>query len=263
VRIATWNVNSLAARLPRVLAWLQEASPDVVCLQETKMTDAAFPAGAFAELGYESAHHGQGQWNGVAVLSRLGLRDVQREFGGVLDEAGSRLVAAWCGPVRVHSVYVPNGRSVASEHFAQKLEFLRALRAYLERSARPEELVCVCGDMNVAPEDRDVWDPAALAGSTHVTPEEREALGGLFSWGLVDALRAFTPASGIHSWWDYRGGAFHRRRGLRIDLVLVSRPLAERCQLVVIDRNERKGERPSDHAPVLVELDLDQRGTDR
>ncbi len=261
MRLATWNVNSLGARLPRVLAWLEEAEPDVLCLQETKMADEAFPAEAFAELGYEAAHHGQGQWNGVAIVSRLGLGEVRRHFGGTLDAAGARLLAARCGPVLVHSVYVPNGRAVGSEHFEQKLRFLAELRVHLERRARPDDLVCVCGDVNVAPEDRDVWDPAALVGATHVSPEERQALGAVLEWGLVDAVRAFTPAAGVHSWWDYRGGAFHRRQGMRIDLVLLSRPLAERCRLALVDRNERKGERPSDHVPVLVDLVLDEPGS--
>lgn len=262
MRIATWNVNSLRARMERVLAWLDGARPDVLCLQETKLADAAFPADAFAELGYDSVHHGDGQWNGVAVLSRVGLTAPQQGFGTEVaggpeaDRAGCRLVAATCGGVRVHSVYVPNGREVGSTHFEQKLAWMATLRSWLAATCSPVDPVAVCGDVNVAPDDRDVWDPAALTGATHVTPEERGALGRLLDWGLVDAVRARYPDTGLYSWWDYRGGSFHRRRGMRIDLVLLSRPMAERVTWAVVDRNARKGPQPSDHAPVLVDVDL-------
>ncbi len=255
MRIATWNVNSLKARLDRVTGWMAEARPDVLCLQETKLADAAFPAMAFEALGYESAHHGDGRWNGVAVLSRVGLEDVRRGFDGPADAAGCRLLAATCGGVRVHSVYVPNGRSVGSEHFEEKLRWFAALRSLLDERCDPADPVVVCGDVNVAPRDSDVWDPAALVGSTHVTPEERAALDEVCAWGLVDAFRLHHADPGLYTWWDYRGGAFHRRQGMRIDLVLLSRPLAERCTWALVDRNERKGQQPSDHAPVLVDVD--------
>ncbi len=254
MRIATWNVNSLKARLERVTAWMAEARPDVLCLQETKLADAAFPSAAFEALGYQSAHHGDGQWNGVAVVSRVGLDDVRPGFGGPADAAGCRLLAATCAGVRVHSVYVPNGRSVGSEHFEEKLRWFAALRELLGSCCSPGDPIAVCGDVNVAPEDHDVWDPAALVGSTHVTVEERQALADLCSWGLVDAFRLHQPDAGIYSWWDYRGGSFHRRQGMRIDLVLVSQPLAERVSWALVDRNERKGAQPSDHAPVLVDI---------
>jgi exodeoxyribonuclease-3 len=265
LRLVTWNVNSLRARLPRVLDWLASAEPDVVCLQETKVADAAFPTAPFEALGYEVAAHGDGQWNGVALLSRRGLVDVRRGFGTAVpggplaDAAGCRLVAADCGGVRVHSVYVPNGRQVGSPHFEEKLSWLAALEALLAATCHPEEPVAVCGDMNVAPADDDVWNPAALEGATHVTDAERRALGRLEAWGLVDVVRRCHPEPGLFSWWDYRGGAFHRRRGMRIDLVLVTEPLAARCRLALIDRNARKGPQPSDHAPVLVDLELPRR----
>lgn len=254
MRIATFNVNSLKVRLERVVAWLESARPDVLCLQETKMADSAFPAQRFAELGYEAVHHGDGRWNGVAVLSRVGLADVRAGMDGPADEAGCRLLAATCGGVRVHCAYVPNGREVGSAHFEEKLRWLASLRDLLDRSCAPGDDVVVCGDMNVAPEDRDVWDPAALVGATHVTLEERRALGHVQAWGLSDALRLHFPQSGLYSWWDYRGGAFHRRQGMRIDLVLLSGGLAERCSWAVVDRNERRGAQPSDHAPVLADV---------
>ena len=257
MRIATWNVNSLKARLGRVEDWIDYARPDVLCLQETKLADAAFPYGAFAALGYEAAHYGDGRWNGVAIASRVGLDDVAPGFGGDVDDQGCRLVAATCGGVRVHSVYVPNGRSVDSEHYAAKLAWLAELHDHLERTCDPAESVAVCGDFNVAPDDRDVWSPAAFAGATHVTGPERDALGALEHWGLVDAFRLQYDQGELFSWWDYRAGNFHKRQGMRIDLVLVSRPLADRFVFALMDRNARKGEHPSDHAPVFVDVDVE------
>jgi exodeoxyribonuclease-3 len=256
VRIATWNVNSLNARLPRVEEWLDYARPDVLCMQETKLADGAFPAMAFSALGYETASHGDGRWNGVAIASRMGLEDVVGGFGGPADDQGPRLVAATCGGVRVHSVYVPNGREVGSEHYEAKLAWYGELLAYLERSYKPTENVALCGDFNVAPEDRDVWDPAALVGATHVTPAERESLRALEEWGLVDSFRLVRNEDELFTWWDYRAGNFHKRMGLRIDLVLLSRPLADQVSYALVDRNARKGKQPSDHAPVFVDVDL-------
>jgi exodeoxyribonuclease-3 len=255
VRLATWNVNSLNARLPRVEEWIEYAQPDVLCMQETKLADPAFPTMAFTALGYESASHGEGRWNGVAVLSRVGLEDVARGFGGTADDQGARLVAATCGGVRVHSVYVPNGREVGSEYYEAKLAWLGELRAYLERTSKPGDDIAVCGDFNVAPEDRDVWDPAAMAGETHVTVPERAALHDLEEWGLVDAFRLRYSEDKLFTWWDYRAGNFHKHMGLRIDLVLLSRSLAGRVGYTLVDRNARKGKQPSDHAPVLVDID--------
>jgi exodeoxyribonuclease-3 len=256
MRIATWNVNSLNARLARVEEWLDYARPDVLCMQETKLADAAFPTMAFSALGYETAAHGEGRWNGVAIISRVGLEDVARDFGGSADDQGARLVAATCGGVRAHSVYVPNGREVGSEHYEAKLAWLGEMRAYLERSCKPTDPVAVCGDFNVAPEDRDVWDPAALEGQTHVTEAERQSLAALEEWGLVDSFRLCYQQDQLFTWWDYRAGNFHKHMGLRIDLVLLSAPLAEHVTYALVDRNARKGKQPSDHAPVLVDVDI-------
>ena len=262
MRLATWNVNSLKARLGRVTAWLEATGTDVLCLQETKLADAAFPAGAFAERGYASAHHGNGQWNGVAILSRVGLEDPRPGFSGELVEEVEqcRILAARCGGIEVVSVYVPNGRSVGSEHFEAKLAWLERLRADLApRCAGGGDLV-VCGDFNIAPEDRDVFDPAQLVGATHVTPAEREALGRLLDCGLVDVARRLHPdGPGPFTWWDYRGGAFHKGEGMRIDLALCTTGLAGRVRRAEVDREARKrstGEgSPSDHAPLVLELD--------
>jgi exodeoxyribonuclease-3 len=254
MRIATWNVNSLKARLARLEEWLGYAQPEVVCLQETKLADPAFPALALTALGYESVSHGDGGRNGVAIISRVGVDDVELGFGTGVDEQGCRIIAATCGGVRVHSVYVPNGRVVDSEHYTAKLTWLEELRAYLDRTAKSSELVSVCGDFNVAPEDRDVWDRAALEGSTHVTGPERQALRDVQGWGLVDAFRQLYPQDGLFTWWDYRAGNFHKHLGMRIDLIMLSQPLAERSTYGLIDRNARKGKLPSDHAPVFVDV---------
>lgn len=254
MRIATWNVNSLNARLARVEEWIAYAQPDVVCMQETKLADTAFPAMAFSALGYASAPHGDGRWNGVAIVSRVGLDDIEYGFGDGTDEQGCRLVAATCGGVRVHSVYVPNGREVGSEFYEAKLAWLEELRASLERRCTPTDPVAVCGDFNIAPEDRDVYDPVALAGSTHITEPERQALAKIEGWGLVDAFRLLYPQGDLFTWWDYRAGNFHKHLGMRIDLVLLSRALAESASYGLIDRNARKGKQPSDHAPVFVDV---------
>jgi exodeoxyribonuclease III len=256
MRIATWNVNSLTARLARVEEWIRYAEPDVLCLQETKQADAAFPHGAFAALGYESAHHGDGRWNGVAIVSRVGLADVSTGMGSGDDNQGTRLIAADCGGVRVLSVYVPNGRSLDSEHYPAKLAWLARLKALLGETTSPDRPVAVCGDFNVAPEDRDVWDPSELEGMTHVSPPEREALADLQSWGLVDSFRRLYDDDDLFSWWDYRGGSFHRHRGMRIDLILVTEVLADHLTYGLIDRQARKGEKPSDHTPVFIDTDV-------
>jgi exodeoxyribonuclease-3 len=262
MRIATWNVNSLNARLPRVEEWIGYAHPDVLCMQETKVADATFPAMAFAALGYESAHHGSGRWNGVAILSRIGMKDVSIAFGGdgASEAAEGRFVSALCGDVRVSSVYVPNGRTVGSEHYQAKLAWLADLRAHLDASCDPREPMAVCGDFNVAPEDRDLYDPARFVGATHVSEPERQALDRIEEWGLVDAFRRRYDEDGLFSWWDYRAGDFHQHRGMRIDLILVTQPLAERVGFALIDRFARKGKLPSDHAPVFVDLDVDGAG---
>ena len=256
MRIATWNVNSLAARLARVEEWIEYAHPDVLCLQETKQADSAFPHAAFAALGYETAHHGDGRWNGVAIASRVGLSGVTRGLGSEDDAQGPRAIAADCDGVRVMSVYVPNGRSLDSEHYPAKLAWLARVRSVLDETSSPDRPVAVCGDFNVAPEDRDVWDPKQFEGATHVSGPEREALAGLEAWGLVDVFRRLYDDDGLFTWWDYRGGSFHRHQGMRIDLILVTEVLAARATYALIDRNARKGEKPSDHAPVLVDTEV-------
>ncbi|MCC2593927.1 exodeoxyribonuclease III [Tessaracoccus sp. OS52] len=256
MRIATWNVNSAKQRMPRLLPWLEERRPDVVCLQETKLTDAAFFdlfSGPLTDLGYEVAHHGQGGFNGVALLSRVGLADVEANFPGQPDfegKAEARALSAVCDGVRVYSLYVPNGREVASDHYGYKLEWLDALAA-ATASAGPD--VALCGDMNIAPADADLFDPRAFVGHTHVTEPERQRLAAL---GLVDVVRARWPEHDrLFSYWDYRAGMFHQDLGMRIDLVLASQPVADRVAAAWVDRAARKGKLPSDHAPVIVDLD--------
>ncbi len=264
MRLATWNVNSLKARLPRLEEWLAYAQPDVCCLQETKVADAAFPTMGFAALGYEVAHHGDGRWNGVAILSRVGLSDVTEGFGGVEmaatlgDEVAAerRLLAATCGGVRVVSVYVPNGRSLDHEQYGAKLEWLARLEEWLSKTASPEAPLAVCGDFNIAPADRDVYDPARFVGTTHTSEPERDALRRLEAWGLHDAFRLLYDEDRLYTWWDYRAGDFHNHRGMRIDLVLVTTPLAKAARWGIVDRNARKGKLPSDHAPLVLDFDL-------
>jgi len=257
MRIATWNVNSLAVRVPRVLKWLEIARPDVLCLQETKLSDEQFPRTQFAALGYDAAAYGAGQWNGVALLSRVGLSDVQRGFAGEpgFPEVEARAIAARCGDVRVWSVYVPNGRTVGSPHFAYKLSWLNALREAAASEAHVTSQLAICGDFNVAPNDDDVWDPAAFVGSTHVTTEERSAVAALVDLGLVD-LRPRAFKGEPFTYWDYRAGNFHKGLGMRIDLVLISSALATRVTDAYVDRDTRKGKLPSDHAAVVVDIDL-------
>jgi exodeoxyribonuclease-3 len=259
LRLATWNVNSLKVRLPRVEEWLAYAQPDVLCLQETKVGDDAFPQLTFGALGYDAVHHGQGRWNGVAILSRVGISDVTSGFGdtGLVDpyEGDARLLAATCGGVRIVSVYVPNGREVDSDYYTRKLDWLARLRDWLEATASPSDPLAVLGDFNVAPEDRDVWSPEAFTGSTHVTAPERAAVRALMDWGLVDAFRTVYDQDRLFTYWDYRRGDFHNHRGMRIDLVLVTEPLVRRVRWALVDRNARKGQLPSDHAPLVIDLD--------
>lgn len=251
----TWNVNSLKARLPRVEQWLAENSPEVVCLQETKMKDEAFPHEVFTSLGYESVHHGQGQWNGVAILSKVGIGDVVAGWDddGPLD-GDARIIWATCDGIRVASAYVPNGRALDDPHYTYKLAWLERLRATLERREDPAKPLAICGDYNICPDDRDVWSPEVWAGNTHVSEPERVALRNLEAWGLEDVFRRHHEEGGLYSFWDYRGGDFHQGRGLRIDLIMATPVLAERSLGASVDRNARKGEKPSDHAPVIAEF---------
>ena len=257
MRIATWNVNSVKQRVPRLLPWLDERQPDVVCLQETKLSDQAFVAllgGELDQRGYAVALYGEGQWNGVAILSRVGLDEVDRGIPGGpgFPNPEARAVAATCGGIRVHSVYVPNGRVPESDHYFYKLAWLAALRDLLGEA--PEAAV-VCGDFNIAPTDDDVFDPVAYEGQTHVTPPERAALANLQGVGLHDVVREHWPTQRVFTYWDYRAGMFHKDLGMRIDLVLASSPVAARVKAAWVDRQARKGTLPSDHAPVIVDLD--------
>jgi exodeoxyribonuclease-3 len=256
MRLATWNVNSIRAREPRLLDWLGRARPDVVCLQETKVEDARFPAQAVRDAGYEAAVHGQRTYNGVAVLARHAPEVSDRGFGDGGDDVAARLIAVRLGELHVVSVYVPNGGEVGSDKWAYKLDWLRRLRAWLDRRFARTDLVALCGDFNVAPEPRDVYDPEAWAASVLFHPEARAAFEQVRQWGLVDAFRLHCPDAGFYSWWDYRMLAFPKNRGLRIDHVLLSEALAARCRKAAIARDERKGRQPSDHVPVVVELDL-------
>jgi exodeoxyribonuclease-3 len=257
VRIATWNVNSIKQRVPRLLPWLDERRPDVVCLQETKLADDAFVELLGDELDardYAVALHGEATWNGVAILSRVGLDDVAAGLEGApgFPHPESRAVSATCGGIRVVSVYVPNGRVPGSEHYEYKLAWLASLRELLARC--PKETV-VCGDMNIAPTDDDVFDPDAYVGQTHVTTPEREALAELQALGLRDVVRDRWPNERVFTYWDYRAGMFHQDLGMRIDLVLASATVADRVEAAWVDRQARKGSGPSDHAPVVVDLD--------
>jgi exodeoxyribonuclease-3 len=254
MKLATWNVNSIRAREERLLRWLGANQPDVLCLQELKVTDDAFPLLPIRSLGYHAAVHGQKTYNGVAVLSRSEPKDVERGFGDGGDDAQARLVTARVGNVHVVNAYVPNGSEVGSDKWAYKMEWLKRLRAWLDRRFAKSDLVALCGDFNVAPEARDVHDPAEWEPSVLFHPEARAALENVRAWGLVDAFRLHHQAPGFYTWWDYRMLAFPKGRGLRIDHVLLSEPLAAKCASARIDRDERKGAQPSDHAPVVVEL---------
>src|SRR5690349_20871768 len=257
MRVATWNVNSIKQRLPRLLPWLDQRQPDILCVQETKLSDDAF-AGLvgerLADRGYAVAHHGEGRWNGVAIASRVGLdAEVIGLPGGIgFPEPEARAVAATCGGIRVHSVYVPNGRVPDSDHYKYKLAWLAALREVLV----PESgATMVCGDMNIAPSDADVFDPDAYLGQTHVTPPERAALAELQALGLHDVVRDHWPSERVFTYWDYRAGMFHQNLGMRIDLVLATSAVTDRVRAAWVDRHARKGTGPSDHAPVIVDLD--------
>jgi exodeoxyribonuclease-3 len=260
VRVATWNVNSVKQRLPRLLPWLDQRKPDVVCLQETKLADDAFRAFLSDELarrGYEVALHGEPRWNGVAILSRAGLADVVAGFPGEPGFPGpeARAVSATCGGIRVYSLYVPNGREPDSDHYRYKLAWLAALRNDVSGQRAAGASLLLCGDMNIAPTDADVFDPRAFVGQTHVTAPERAALASLEAVGLHDVVRDHWPDERVFSYWDYRAGMFHKDLGMRIDLVLASDPVAARARAAWVDREARKGTGPSDHAPVIVDLD--------
>jgi exodeoxyribonuclease-3 len=268
VRIATWNVNSLNARLDKVWWWLDRARPDVLLMQETKLADADAPAAAFRERGYELAHHGQGRWNGVAIASRAGIGEVVSNFGEPLrpaatpdagdDEplAEARMISAVCGGIRLVSLYAPNGRTVDSPFYRGKLVWFERLHRWLAEACAPDQPLLLGGDFNVAPTDADVWDPKACHGGTHVSPPERAAFEKLVDWGLVDTYRSQCAEPDRFTWWDYRAGMFHKNYGMRIDHLLATRPVAGRIRWAEIDREARKGKPiPSDHAPLMVDVD--------
>ena len=268
MRIATWNVNSLKARLDKVLWWLDRARPDVLLMQETKLADEDAPLETFRSAGYELAHHGEGRWNGVAVASRVGLGAAVANFGEPLrpaatpdvadDEplAEARMLSTVCGGIRVVSLYAPNGRVVGTTFYQAKLAWYDRLARWIVEACDPAEPLLLGGDFNVAPTDADVWDPRACHGGTHVSPPEREAFARLCAWGLVDAYRLRHPEPGRYTWWDYRAGNFHKNFGMRIDHLLVTRTLAERTVAAEIDREARKGKPiPSDHAPLSIDVD--------
>ncbi len=273
MRIATWNVNSLKARLPRVEAWLATAAPDVLLIQETKLADDAAPALAFAMAGYELAHHGEGRWNGVAIASRVGMTEIVTNFGDgpvrpsappggggpsdgeSFDPFGeARMIAARCGGIRVVSLYAPNGRAPDTPFYTGKLAWFERLRRWLDEAADPADDLVIGGDFNVAPEDVDVWDPVAVHGGTHVTPAERKAVADLRAWGLADVVRPFHPEPGFFTWWDYRAGNFHKNLGMRIDHLYATRSVAGRVVAAERDRDARKGHLPSDHAPLHIDV---------
>jgi exodeoxyribonuclease-3 len=268
MRIATWNVNSLRARLEKVTWWLERARPDVLLMQETKLADGDAPEAVFRDAGYALAHHGEGRWNGVAIASRVGVEQVVTNFGEPLrpartpevadDEplAEARMIAAVCGGVRVVSLYAPNGRVVDSPFYRAKLAWYERLTRWLTEAADPGEALVIGGDFNVAPEDADVWDPKACHGGTHVSGPEREAFRRLCAWGLTDAYRLHHREPGRFTWWDYRAGNFHKNFGMRIDHLLVTAPLAGRTVWAEIDREARKGKPiPSDHTPLVIDVD--------
>ena len=265
MRIVTWNVNSLPARLPRLLAWLSDVRPDVLALQETKVGQEGFPAEPFEAAGYQVAHRGQGRWNGVAVLSRVGIDAVEADLPGApgfpdpLGEPEARYLAATCGGVRVASVYVPNGRTPQDPHYGYKLDWLGALAEHLGATASESLPFAVMGDFNIAPTDADVWDITAFAHSTHVTPPERAALASLVDTGLLDIVPTISKGPHPYTYWDYRAGSFHKAMGMRIDLVLGNAAFAARVQAAYVDRDARKPgikgtPPPSDHAPVVVDI---------
>jgi len=264
MRIATWNVNSLKARMERVEGWLTQTAPDVLLMQETKLADEAAPEMPFRMVGYELAHHGQGRWNGVAIASRVGIADVVTNFGlgpvgGEEVEEGApaheaRMIAATCGGVRVVSLYAPNGRALDTPFYEAKLGWFARLLAWLEDQGDPTAPLLLGGDLNIAPTDLDVYDPAAYIGTAHTSLPARTAVQALLDWGLVDAYRRFHPEPGRFTWWDYRAGNFHKGLGMRIDHLLVTKPVAERAIDAAIDRDARKGKLPSDHAPMYLDL---------
>jgi len=254
VKLVTWNINSIRMRMEKLLTWIDNEKPDVLCLQETKVEDAGFPIEALKKRGYEVATYGQRSYNGVAIAARSPLTDVVRGFGDGEPDEEARLVAATVDGVRVVCVYVPNGQDLTSDKFTFKLAWYKRLRRFLDRTAKTTDSVVVCGDMNVTFDDRDVHDPAKWAGHIHCSADERAALAEVIAFPLVDLFRKHNPDGGVYSWWDYRSIAFFKNQGLRIDYIFATQPVADRCSACTIDRNARKGQDASDHAPVIATI---------
>ena len=256
MKLVTWNINSIRARTERLLTWIGMERPDVLCLQETKVEDAGFPIEALRKVGYEVATYGQRSYNGVAIASRTPLTDVTRGFGDDQPDEEARVIAATVGELRVVCVYVPNGGELTSDKFPYKLAWYKRLRRFLDRTTTPGASAVVCGDMNVALEDRDVCDPVKWAGKIHCSADERTALSEVLAFPLVDLFRKHHPDGGVYSWWDYRGVAFFKNQGLRIDYIFGTQAVADRCTACTIDRNARKGQDASDHAPVVATIEI-------
>ena len=253
--IATWNINSIRMRLPRLLEWLERRRPDVLCLQETKVVDGEFPVESLRAAGYHCEYRGEKSYNGVAILSLRPMECVLRSLPGDDADCQCRFISGWVSNTMIINIYAPNGQEVGSTKYGYKLEWYGRVRRYFDEQVDSKKDVLLCGDFNVAPEDRDVWDPEQWRGKILFSEPEKEAFRNLLGWGLIDALRMHRQEGGLYTWWDYRGGAFHRGWGMRIDHILLSESLSRRCESVEIDREARKGEKPSDHAPVLVTLD--------
>ena len=255
MKLVTWNINSIRMRMEKLLTWIGNERPDVLCLQETKVEDSGFPVEQLRSRGYEVVTYGQRSYNGVAIAARSPLTDVVRGFGDGEPDDEARLIAATVDGIRVVCVYVPNGGELTSEKFPYKLAWYKRLRRFLDRTAKTTDSVVVCGDMNVTFDDLDVHDPAKWAGQIHCSPDERAALAEVIAFPLVDLFRKHNPAGGVYSWWDYRGIAFFKNQGLRIDYVFATQPVADRCTACTIDRNARKGQDASDHAPVTATIE--------
>ncbi len=253
--IATWNINSIRMRLPRLLEWLERRRPDVLCLQETKVVDDEFPVDSLRAVGYHCEYTGEKSYNGVAILSVQPMEGVLVNLPGDERDSQCRFISGCISDTKIVNIYAPNGQEVGSSKYAYKLEWYARLRRYFDQQVAAGEDVLLCGDFNIAPEDRDVWDPEQWRERILFSDPEKEAFRNLLAWGLIDALRIHRQEGGLYTWWDYRGGAFHRGWGMRIDHILLSESLSRRCKAVEIDRDARKGEKPSDHAPVLVALE--------
>ncbi len=255
MKLATWNVNGIRARLPRLVAWLRSRQPDVLCMQETKVPNEEFPWKELETVGYRVETHGVKGFNGVAIASRIALEDVTRGFAGDPDPSKPRVIAATADGIRVVNVYVPNGQSVGSDKFAYKLDWYDRFREAIAADHRPTDSILVCGDFNVAPEDKDIYKPERWRDKVLTTAEERGRWKELLAWGFQDGQRVLSDEAGIHTWWDYRLMAFQRGWGLRIDHMLVTDPVARRLRDMTVDTEERAGEKPSDHAPVIATLE--------